>query len=181
MRPLTDEETRTFFEKLARYIGRNITKLVDRQDATYVFRLHVNHVYYIREDIMQYAESVGYDELISLGTCFGKFTKGGRFRLKVTALDYLAQYAPYRIWLKPAAELSFLYGNHILRAGLGRITEETPAYQGVVVYNLSDTPLGFGVTARSTEECRKLEPTAVVCFHQADVGEYLREEDAAAF
>ena len=74
-----------------------------------------------------------------------------------------------------------------MKAGLGRITENTPQYQGVVVYSMSDVPLGnanqyfklggFGVTARSTQECRKLDPTAVVCFNQADVGEYLRDEE----
>jgi 60S ribosome subunit biogenesis protein NIP7 len=36
---------------------------------------------------------------------------------------------------------------------------------------------GFGVTARSTAEARKLDPTGIVTFRQADVGEYLREED----
>lgn len=34
---------------------------------------------------------------------------------------------------------------------------------------------GFGVTARSTAEARRLDPTGIVCFRQADVGEYLRE------
>ena len=34
---------------------------------------------------------------------------------------------------------------------------------------------GFGVTARSTTEARRLEPTGITCFRQADVGEYLRE------
>ena len=34
---------------------------------------------------------------------------------------------------------------------------------------------GFGVTSRSTSEARKVEPTGIVCFRQADVGEYLRE------
>jgi 60S ribosome subunit biogenesis protein NIP7 len=42
---------------------------------------------------------------------------------------------------------------------------------------MSDTPLGFGVTARSSIEAKKLEPTAIVVFRQADCGEYLREED----
>lgn len=36
--------------------------------------------------------------------------------------------------------------------------------------------LGFGVTARSTQECRKVDVAEIVCFHQADLGEYLREE-----
>lgn len=36
---------------------------------------------------------------------------------------------------------------------------------------------GFGVLAHSTANCRKLDPTAIVAFHQADVGEYLRNED----
>jgi hypothetical protein len=31
--------------------------------------------------------------------------------------------------------------------------------------------------ACSTGEARKMDPTAVIGFHQADVGEYLRNED----
>ena len=42
---------------------------------------------------------------------------------------------------------------------------------------MSDVPLGFGVTAKTTQECRKLAATDVVLYHQSDVGEYLREED----
>jgi 60S ribosome subunit biogenesis protein NIP7 len=37
-------------------------------------------------------------------------------------------------------------------------------------------PLGFGVTAKSTSECRSADPNAIVVFHQADCGEYLRAE-----
>jgi 60S ribosome subunit biogenesis protein NIP7 len=47
----------------------------------------------------------------------------------VTCLDYLAQYAKYKVWVKPSSELSYLYGNNVLKAGLGRITENTPQYQ----------------------------------------------------
>lgn len=42
---------------------------------------------------MKFACNVGRDELISFGTNFGKFTKTGKFRLHVTALDFLAPYA----------------------------------------------------------------------------------------
>mmetsp|Transcript_14735 Transcript_14735/g.25089 ORF Transcript_14735/g.25089 Transcript_14735/m.25089 type:complete len:116 (-) Transcript_14735:233-580(-) len=112
-----------------------------------------------------------------MGCTFGKFTKSGKFKLHVTCLDFIAQHAQYKVWLKPAAEQSFLYGNNVLKAGLGRITEDTPQYQGVVILNMSDVPLGFGTTAKSTAEVRKLEPQGVVCFHQADVGEYLRDEE----
>jgi len=38
--------------------------------------------------------------------------------------------------------MSFLYGNNVLKSGLARITEATPQYQGVVVYNSHDIPLG---------------------------------------
>ncbi len=33
------------------------------------------------------------ERMKSIGVCFGNFTKSGRFNLKITALDYLAQYA----------------------------------------------------------------------------------------
>jgi len=42
---------------------------------------------------MKKATCIGRDQLLSLGVCFGKFTKTGKFRLHITALDYLAQYA----------------------------------------------------------------------------------------
>jgi len=74
--------------------------------------------------------------------------------------------------------MSFLYGNHVLKSGLGRITDNTPAYAGVVVYSMADIPLGFATTAKSTLDCRKLDPSGIVAFHQADTGEYLRSESA---
>eukprot|EP00882_Tetradesmus_deserticola_P007577 GHRQ01007981.1.p1 GENE.GHRQ01007981.1~~GHRQ01007981.1.p1 ORF type:complete len:129 (+),score=48.61 GHRQ01007981.1:353-739(+) len=82
-----------------------------------------------------------------------------------------------QVWLKPSAEMQYLYGNHVVKSGLGRITENTPAYTGVVVYSMSDIPLGFGLSAKSTNECRSMEPNGIVVLHQADVGEYLRAED----
>lgn len=47
----------------------------------------------------------------------------------------------YKIWLKPSAEQQFLYGHHVMKSGLGRITENTPQYQGIIVYSMSDVPL----------------------------------------
>ena len=77
-----------------------------------------------------------------------------------------------QIWVKPTAEMQYMYGNHVMKSGLGRITENTPAYTGVVIYSMSDIPLGFGVTAKSTADCRKMDPSGIVVFHQADVGKY---------
>lgn len=42
---------------------------------------------------------------------------------------------------------------------------------------MNDIPLGFGVTARTTQECKKLDPGSNVAINQADIGEYLREEE----
>ena len=54
-----------------------------------------------------------------------------------------------------------------------RRTEGAPR-NVVVVPN--EVPIGFGVTARSTEECQKSGPEALVVYHQANVGENLREK-----
>mmetsp|Transcript_8601 Transcript_8601/g.12838 ORF Transcript_8601/g.12838 Transcript_8601/m.12838 type:complete len:182 (-) Transcript_8601:128-673(-) len=177
MRPLTDEEMRVFFEKLQSYIGANISKLIDRTDEPYTFRLIKDRVFYLSENQMKLAGNIGRDHLLSLGTCFGKFTKNNKFRLHVSCLDYIAQYAKYKVWVKTGAEMSFLYGNNVNKAGLARITDGIPQYGGVVVFSMSDIPLGFGVAAQPTEYCKDLEPMANVVLHQGDIGEYLRVED----
>ena len=41
-----------------------------------------------------------------------------------------------------------------------------------VVFSPSLGTQGFGVAAKSTQECRHADPTAVVAFHQTDIGEY---------
>ncbi|KAL6717014.1 ribosome biosynthesis protein nip7 [Lecanora helva] len=91
--------------------------------------------------------------------------------------DQLAPHARYKVWIKPNGEMPFLYGGNIVKAHIGRWSEDCPEHQGVVVLKMDDTPLGFGVTARSTAEAKRLEPTGITVFRQADVGEYLREED----
>ncbi|KNG48219.1 60s ribosome subunit biogenesis protein nip7 [Stemphylium lycopersici] len=82
-----------------------------------------------------------------------------------------------RVWVKQNGEMPFLYGGNVLKAHVGRWSEDCPEHQGVVVLSMNDTPLGFGVSARSTADARKLDPTGIVTFRQADIGEYLREED----
>ena len=42
---------------------------------------------------MKASTSISRDNLLHVGTCLGKFTKSGKFRLHITALEYLAQYA----------------------------------------------------------------------------------------
>ena len=82
-----------------------------------------------------------------------------------------------KVWLKAGAEMSFLYGNHVNKAALARITDGIPQYGGVVVFSIADVPLGFGAAAQPTEYCKDLEPNANVVLHQADVREYLRVQD----
>ncbi len=181
MRPLTDEETRVFFQKLTEFLGKNVAALLDRGSGeSYCFRLHDGRVYYMSDKVMQAATTVSREDLVSMGVCFGKFTKGNNFRLKVTCLDLLSQHARYKVWLKPSAEMSFLYGNHVIKAGVGRMTEATPMYAGVVVLSMGNTPLGFGRAAQTTEKAADLDPTSIVVLHQSDIGEYLREENELA-
>lgn len=104
MRVLTEEETSTFFEKLAKYLGANIKFLLEREDNTHVFRLHRNRIYYLNAEVLKMAAHFPRDELLAAGTIFGKFTKGGLFRLAVTGLDFLAKYARHKVWVKPNGE-----------------------------------------------------------------------------
>ena len=43
-----------------------------------------------------------------VGTCFGKFTKPTKFRLYITALNYISKLALFKVWVKPSGELNYL-------------------------------------------------------------------------
>ena len=183
-------------------MDKSVRMLLTRTDEVHCFRLLKQHVYYISETNVRLATNMSRDNLISVGTCMGKFTKSGKFHLTIHCLDYMSEYAKvcvdcclfllprrvsliaapafaqYKVWVKPSSEMSFLYGNNIPKSGIGRLTDDIPKYAGVVVYNMSDVPLGFGVAAQSTAFVKELDPTAYVVLHQGDVGEYLRFEDA---
>jgi len=179
-------------------------------------------VYYVRLTIANMATSITRDNLLSLGTCLGKLTKTGKFRLHITArmspplplvpmsgatpgqhsnqklctaVPILAEHARYKIWVKENGAQPFLYGSNgtsssllsestpvdkfyaVAKAHVGRWSDDCPEHSGCVVLSMADIPLGFGVTARSTAEARRLDPTGIVCFRQSDCGEYLRDED----
>jgi 60S ribosome subunit biogenesis protein NIP7 len=135
-----------------------------------------DRVYYVSEALVRQGASVERKRMLSLGTCMGKFTHTGKFRLHITALPLVAPFAPYKVHLKESSELGFMYKNHVYKSGLASMTENTPQYQGVVVYSSQDQPIGFGVAAKSTAEASRLPGTEIVVFHQADIGEYLRDE-----
>ena len=115
--------------------------------------------------------------MISFGVCIGKFTKSRKFRLHCTFVDYLAPYAKNKVWLKAGSEQAFLYGNHVLKSGVARVSEEMDANQGVLVFSSADCPIGFGVSTKSTAQVRTCDPYVIIVLHQADVGEYLRSEE----
>ncbi|RZC65250.1 hypothetical protein C5167_008938 [Papaver somniferum] len=185
MRALDEAETTAVFEKLFKFTGNNLKNIIekpshegpDKEPGRYCFRLQKNRVFYVSESLVKRATNISREKLISLGICIGKFTKGGSFHLTIQSLNLLADNAKHKVWLKPTSEMSFLYGNHVLKGGLGRITENTVAGDGVVVFSMTDVPLGFGISAKSTQDCRKLDPNGIVVLHQSDVGEYLRMED----
>jgi 60S ribosome subunit biogenesis protein NIP7 len=160
MRVLTEEETQTFFEKLTKFLGSNVKFLIEREDGEYVFRLHRNRVYYINDAVLKLAAHMKKDDLLTAGTCFGKFgAKNGKFKLNITCLDHLAKYCKYKVWVKPNGEQTFLYGNHVLKGHLARITENTPANHGVVIFSISDIPLGFGMCMKTPQQARDSDPT----------------------
>ncbi|GMH19100.1 hypothetical protein Nepgr_020941 [Nepenthes gracilis] len=185
MRTLDEQETTAVFEKLFKFVGNNLKNIVENPShegtesnpGRYCFRLQKNRVYYASESLVKRATNISREKLVSLGTQIGKFTHHENFHLTIHALSILAVNAKQKVWLKPTSEMSSLYGNHVLKGGLGRTTENISPGDGVVVFSMSNVPLGFRVAAKSTANCRKLDPNGIVVLHQADIGEYLRMED----
>ena len=76
--------------------------------------------------------------------------------MSIPCLDVIAKYSKHKIWVKTGGEMPFLYGNHVIKAHIARMTENIPQYAPVCIYNLNDLPLGFGVAARGTLQTKDL-------------------------
>jgi len=86
-------------------------------------------VYYLPVAMLHLATSVARSNLISLGTCFGKFSKTGKFKLGITSLDWLAKYAKYKVRFSlPPASKSASWGTREdgLILGMGETFWRTP-------------------------------------------------------
>ncbi|CDJ38987.1 60S ribosome subunit biogenesis protein NIP7, putative [Eimeria tenella] len=177
MRPLTEDEIKLVLEKLSKFLGDNLLHLIENSSDPHVFRLHRDRVFFLSEKLLKAAGCVPRKNLLSVGQCIGKITKGRKFRLGITALHVIAKYAPHKVWLNPGGEQAFVYGNHIIKRHVGRLTADMPSGAGVCVLSLNgDLPLGFGTSAKATAEIHTASTEAVSFYHHADVGEYLREE-----
>ena len=180
MRPLTEKEAQIFFEKLVKFIGDNVQKLLERDGEKWTFREHHQRVYYMRESMAHLCPVFAYKQLLSAGICIGKFTKKGRFFIHITALPVIAPYAQYKVWVKPSAEVPFLYGQHILKEGVENMDVGTPRNAGVVVFNKQDMAIGIGVALQSSVALKSSHPTIMAVARQGDLGEYLRSETSIA-
>ena len=180
MRQLTDEELTLVFEKLKKFIGNAVKDLIEdcepENGSVNVFRMIRMRVYLISEELLKRAAAFGTKPLLHCGTCLGQFSKSGKFRLGITSLDLLNRFSQTRVWLKPTGEQNFLYGNHVLKAHIARISDNAVKYSGVIVLTLSNLPLGFGVIAKSAQDFNTSDSSMIFVFNQADTGEYLRVE-----
>ena len=126
MRPCTDDELRALLEKLMKFIGKNVELLLHKAEEPHCFRVHKGRIYYVSEKLMRMATNFKGSDLLAMGTCFAKITHSGKIHLQITCVDHLAKHALHKVWLKASAEQSFLYGNHVTKQGLGRITDAAP-------------------------------------------------------
>ena len=98
MRPLTEKEAKAVFEKLFKFVGKDVEAFLRKKEKeSFCFRLQKNKVFYIRESIMRKSTNIARDKLVSLGTQIGKFTHSGKFRLTITSLSLIAEHAKNKV------------------------------------------------------------------------------------
>lgn len=172
MRALSEQEEEKVVGKLRLFVGDATKDLLSDK------RLHYNNqkILLITDGILKATSQLKRKEIISAGTIIGKFTKHDNFRITITALHALQEYALHRVWIKASAEMNFLYGNNALRSHVQKVSEDIPMNAGVFVYNHANTPLGFGILAVGPSSYAKARGGDIVVLQQADNGEYVRRE-----
>lgn len=172
MRALKPEEEEQVMKKLHFFIGDN-TKEILKDSSLYN---HKERVLLVSETLLKATSQISRKDLVSAGRIIGKFTKTGSFRITITAVNTLAEFALWRVWLKSSSEMNFLYGNNALKSHVQKLSENIPLNSGVFVFNHHNTPLGFGVMAVSPTSYARARGGDLAVLNQADNGLYIREE-----
>lgn len=172
MRLLKEEEEAKVLKKLENLLGDQIKDLLENK------KLYFNNkkVLLVTDEQVKAVSQFSRDKIISVGVIIGKFTKNDNFRITISSLSTLQKYGLYKVWIKPSAEMNFLYGNNALKSHILRISENIPRNAGVFVYNQYDTPLGFGLMAVNNNSYNRARTGDIVVLTQADNGEYIRNE-----
>ena len=177
MRALKQHESEKLLAKLSKYLDASTTEVYAHNGQRWVFRIHKKKIFSLPAHMEKYTAQIDKKHLVAIGACVAKLTHSGNIRIIITALPLLSRHVTCKFWVKPNQEQAFLYGNNVTKNGLGRIADSALQHQGCVAYSMGDVPLGFGVTAQSAAQCRRCESNAIALFHEADIGEYIRNED----
>ena len=96
-------------QKLYEYIGDALEYIINGAQSKSVFRLIRDRVFYVNSTIASTAINVPREELLTAGLFVGKFTKGGKFRLNINCLDYIAKYCKNKICVKRKIDVLSLW------------------------------------------------------------------------
>lgn len=174
MRKLKEEELEKIHSKITKFISEDsYNKMFDSDSLL----LHNQKIFFVNSLLQKHLSSVSRKELVSAGSCIGKFTKTNQFRQSITALNLLASFALNKIWLKGSAEMNFLYGNNVLKSHVLKMSDDIALNSTVFVFNQHGYALGFGVASKSSGQYALCGNESVVVIVQSDCGEYLRDQD----
>lgn len=121
---LTKSKTQTLFTKLANYTGRSLPHLPPPPFARIIPPSLL---------LANLATSIARGNILSLRTLARQIHKDGEIS-NITALAVIGPHARYMVWINLNGEMPFLYGGNVLKAHVGRWSEDFPEHQGVVVY-----------------------------------------------
>merc|ERR1712224_595947 len=104
---VVDSQNKNVYEKFFQFVGENVHNIDQNDEKLFFFRIKNEHVYLVRDDLIRYSSSLPRVNLISYGTCVGKFSHSGRFHLTIGALDMISQHSLNKVWLHRGSELKF--------------------------------------------------------------------------
>merc|ERR1712046_528575 len=128
---LSLDGTKYVYEKIFQFIGKSIHDINKEGQELYFFRERERFIYFVRDSLIRRASSLLKDNLVSYGTCIGKVSHSGRFRLTIGAMDLISLKSDKKVWLERGSDLKFLYGINVLKSGLNKTTKNIPKFVGV--------------------------------------------------
>jgi len=176
MRELKTEEARILLSKLVKFKGKKLVNFLKINFFSFlVFKIQKKRIFFSSLSLYSRIFNFSKKRIGSFGICVGRFSHSKKLKFLIPLLNMLLKYKGlFSAFLKTEGEKSFLFGKHVEKKNVSKLSKNVFKNDGIVLFNKNKIAIGFGEALKSIVFIPKLDLRRILFVNQGDTGLYVR-------